>query len=135
MNSFIAVMIPLGIIVFSALIVSGIGWYVNWLFFYKAGKSDQSISFNQFCNLYYICPERWSIASDDCVKYKNTCIYFKSCYDYIKYRLFKKNIIGKFKMEEYSKDRVQLIKSWQADIDEYRKKYQTDLDELKKKIN
>jgi len=108
--------------------------YVEWYSSYKPDKSEQSISFEQFYNLYNICPDKWQLKTNY-VMYCCTVICFESYIDYIKYLWFRTDIIHKLELEEYSKARIPLIKSWQSDIDEYRKKYQADLDELKKKIN
>ena len=101
----IVIGVILGIIIFIVSLITGVDCSV-WI--QDKIKTAPTITFNNFKELYQITPDKWCFKLDR-VSYNHEPIEFKSYFDIIKYRRFKKQV-------------EIFIKNLQKDIDDYKKK-------------
>lgn len=116
--------------------------YIVFALVYRLNVKDEvKISFNRFMSLYAINTEKWATHLDDYVVYyrdespTRISIYFTSYFDNLRYRHFKnlqRKIAANKEINEIS---VELLKSWQNDINVYVEKYQHEIDKMSKDIN
>ena len=97
--------------------------------------SEVTLSFDEFYQMYCIDPSKWSFFHDggnylaryeivhpedfSCYEY----IYFKKTKDYYRFKRFIFNEEKKQNIESGNKKKLEVLKSFQNDIDEYKKKY------------
>lgn len=95
----------------------------------RSFSSDvQTITFEQFYNLYSIKPEHWDLYYNYVVynnisspqKYCYSTIEFKTFRDLEQYYSFKKELETKKRNKKWAEERERLVKSWQYDIEQYR---------------
>ena len=84
----IVIGVILGIIIFILSLITGVD-YVTWI--QGKTKTAPTITFNNFKELYQITPDKWYFKLDR-VSYNHEPIEFKSYFDIIKYRRFKKQV-------------------------------------------
>lgn len=114
----IVIGVILGIIIFIVSLITGVDCSV-WIQ-YKI-KTAPTITFNNFKELYQITPDKWCFKLDR-VSYKYEPIEFKSYFDLIKYRRFKKQVEKDDEKSQKIENETLFIKSLQKDIDDYKKK-------------
>ena len=113
-----ALSIILGIIIFIVSLITGVD-YAVWI--QNKIKTVPTITFNNFKELYQIAPDKWRFKLDR-VNYKYEPIEFKSYFDLIKYRRFKKQVEKDDEKSQKIENETLFIKSLQKDIDDYKKK-------------
>lgn len=114
----IVIGVILGIIIFILSLITGVD-YVTWI--QNKIKTAPTITFNNFKELYQIAPDKWRFKLDR-VNYKYEPIEFKSYFDLIKYRRFKKQVEKDDEKSQKIENETLFIKSLQKDIDDYKKK-------------
>lgn len=114
----IVIGVVLGFITFILSLITGVD-YVTWI--QGKTKTAPTITFNNFKELYQIAPDKWRFKLDR-VSYKYEPIEFKSYFDIIKYRRFKKQVEKDDEKSQKIENETLFIKSLQKDIDDYKKK-------------
>lgn len=93
----------------------------------------QRIGFDRFKTMYAISPGKWALGDmgvsyllpdNDWYSYKDFAF---SIPDLVRYRIFLRKIRKKKKAEAEAKDMEIIIRSWQDDIDEYKRKSKREL--------
>ena len=110
--------IILGFITFILSLITGVD-YATWI--QGKTKTAPTITFNNFKELYQIAPDKWHFKLDR-VSYKYEPIEFKSYFDLIKYRRFKKQVEKDDEKSQKIENETLFIKNLQKDIDDYKKK-------------
>ena len=110
--------IILGIIIFIVSLITGVD-YAVWI--QDKIKTAPTITFNNFKELYQITPDKWCFKLDR-VSYNHEPIEFKSYFDIIKYRRFKKQVEKNDEKSQQIENETLFIKNLQKDIDDYKKK-------------
>ena len=110
--------IILGIIIFIVSLIIGVD-YATWI--QDKIKTAPTITFNNFKELYQITPDKWRFKLDR-VSYNYEPIEFKSYFDLIKYRRFKKQVEKDDEKSQKIENETLFIKNLQKDIDDYKKK-------------
>ena len=114
----IVIGVVLGFITFILSLIT-VADYVTWI--QGKTKTAPTITFNNFKELYQIAPDKWRFKLDR-VSYKYEPIEFKSYFDTIKYRRFKKQVEKDDEKSQKIENETLFIKSLQKDIDDYKKK-------------
>ena len=114
----IVIGVILGIIIFIVSLITGVDCSV-WI--QDKIKTAPTITFNNFKEFYQIAPDKWRFKLDR-VSYKYEPIEFKSYFDIIKYRRFKKQVEKNDEKSQQIENETLFIKSLQKDIDDYKKK-------------
>ena len=114
----IVIGVILGIIIFILSLITGVD-YVTWI--QGKTKTAPTITFNNFKELYQITPDKWCFKLDR-VSYNHEPIEFKSYFDIIKYRRFKKQVEKNDEKSQQIENETLFIKNLQKDIDDYKKK-------------
>ena len=114
----IVIGVVLGFITFILSLITGVD-YATWI--QGKTKTAPTITFNNFKELYQIAPDKWRFKLDR-VSYKYEPIEFKSYFDLIKYRRFKKQVEKDDEKSQKIENETLFIKSLQKDIDDYKKK-------------
>lgn len=114
----IVIGVILGIIIFIVSLITGVD-YVTWI--QGKTKTAPTITFNNFKELYQITPDKWYFKLDR-VSYNHEPIEFKSYFDIIKYRRFKKQVEKNDEKSQQIENETFFIKNLQKDIDDYKKK-------------
>lgn len=114
----IVIGIILGIIIFIVSLITGVD-YAVWI--QNKIKTAPTITFNNFKELYQIAPDKWRFKLNK-VSYKYEPIEFKSYFDIIKYRRFKKQVEKDDEKSQKIENETLFIKNLQKDIDDYKKK-------------
>ena len=88
------------------------------------------LSFDQFINLYNVCPDKWALGSQyngeviytpGYCWHKAETIYMKSFISYIKLRWYKKGVAKNKAKQRLTKRQAELLKYWQQDINNFYK--------------
>lgn len=114
----IVIGVILGIIIFIVSLITGVDCSV-WI--QDKIKTAPTITFNNFKELYQITPDKWCFKLDR-VSYNHEPIEFKSYFDIIKYRRFKKQVEKDDEKSQQIENETLFIKNLQKDIDDYKKK-------------
>lgn len=114
----IVIGVVLGFITFILSLITGVD-YVTWI--QGKTKTAPTITFNNFKELYQITPDKWYFKLDR-VSYNHEPIEFKSYFDIIKYRRFKKQVEKNDEKSQQIENETFFIKNLQKDIDDYKKK-------------
>lgn len=108
----------LSIIIFILSLITGAD-YVTWI--QDKIKTAPTITFNNFKELYQIAPDKWRFKLNR-INYNYEPIEFKSYFDLIKYRRFKKQVEKDDEKSQKIENETLFIKNLQKDIDDYKKK-------------
>ena len=92
----IVIGVILGIVIFIVSLITGVDCSV-WI--QDKIKTAPTITFNNFKELYQITPDKWCFKLDR-VSYNHEPIEFKSYFDIIKYRRFKKQVEKEIRRED-----------------------------------
>lgn len=97
---------------------------------------DVTLTFDEFYQMYCIDPSKWELlyfagnyfARYDFTRYevnfpRYESIYFKRTRDYYRFKRFVLNEESRQNTEEANRKKLEILKSFQNDIDEYKKKY------------
>ena len=94
---------------------------------------DVTLTFDEFYQMYCIDPSKWELmyfagnyfaryeVRDKFPRYES--IYFKKTKDYYRFKRFVLNEESRQNTEEANRKKLEILKSFQNDIDEYKKKY------------
>ena len=114
----IVIGVVLGFITFILSLITGVD-YATWI--QGKTKTAPTITFNNFKELYQIASDKWRFKLDR-VSYNYEPIEFKSYFDLIKYRRFKKQVEKDDEKSQKIENETLFIKNLQKDIDDYKKK-------------
>lgn len=117
---------------FGSSIIIGLAIYgfIKIYFFvcdWQYGNHYPRIKFSTFEHMYNIAPERWGLHDDYChydihgVSHSVSLSF--SIIDFVKYRIFCKQIEKEKEDESRKKCMLDCVESWQKDIDRYKKEH------------
>lgn len=118
--------IVLIVLIIVIVLLIGLFYLFGAIFFHYDKKGEQTITYNQFVKLYSIAPNKYYIG-DGYVKYNYINIYMKTYFDAIRLKIMCRNRDKKRLEARLDKERAELLKLWQEDVNAYHDGYLNDI--------